>query len=167
MWFQIASDTTSHVLVRLLTFKSDIKVCSEKVSECMSSSFEVGDYESDLSLVVTGWLSNAKWCERLRNQLGIGLQAIWRLFLLLWLATLLLWVLLVASVLWSGLCPCSLLLARLFNMRFGLLVTALIVHAMANITLFNHVGRFYLLGICQLYFVGPSNKLENIHLFFI
>ena len=39
--------------MRLLTFKSDIKVCGEKVSECMSSSFEVGNYESDPLLVVT------------------------------------------------------------------------------------------------------------------
>ena len=27
------------------------------------------------------------------------------------------------------------------------------------ITLFNHVDRFHDLGICQLYYVGPTNKV--------
>ena len=156
----------------MLTFKSDIKVCGEKVSECMSSSFEVADYESNPPLLVTG-------CCQLpsdENEYATNLEEsdCRRLFgesfcSLVWLATLLLWVVLVfvgcfcffgrVSV------PVPLLLARLFDMWFGGLVTTLFVHAMANITFFSHVGRFHHPGICQIFSVGPSTKLGNIHLF--
>ena len=40
-------------------------------------------------------------------------------------------------------------------------------HRPSPITFFYHVGWFHDFGICQLYYVGPSNKLETPYILFI
>jgi hypothetical protein len=92
-------------------------VCGEKVSECKSSSFEVADYESNPSLLVTGCCQSPsdenEYATKMEES-DCRRPAIWREFFLFigltgYFASLgCVWCLLVASVFFgSGLCPCS------------------------------------------------------------